>query len=153
MVCCVRQFIVPGFSQQLIEAAGKKYPVLERMHFRRIIFAHCLFAMLGKQHLNNWHFVFGGSECKELPSEKGCRDNHLLVIVALKAKRGDSKKGIITIYVSDTQSQNTLAAKHLQGIIEIIESMGGDVIIRECHERNFSCVLISEKWGWVTAKN
>ena len=147
MVCCFRQFIVPGFSQQLIEVAGKKYPVLERMHFRRIIIAHFLFAMSGKQHLNNWHFVFGGSECNELPSEKRCRNYHLLVIVALKAKRGDSKKGIITIYVSYTQSQDTLAAKHLQGIIKIIESMGGDVIIRECHERNFSCVHHLRKVG------
>ena len=103
---------MPVFSQQLIEAAGKKYPVLDRIHFRRIIFAHFLFAMSGKQHLNNWHFVFGGSECNELPNEKKCRDYHLLVIVALKAKRGDSKKGIITIYVSDTHHTGSGSSLH-----------------------------------------
>jgi len=39
----------------------------------------------------------------------------------LETKGGDSKEGIITIYVPDIQSQDTLAAKHLQ---EIISTLG-----------------------------
>ena len=72
--------------------------------------------------------------------KKGVKIIACVSIEVLKAKRGNSKERIITIYVSNTQSQYTLAAKHLQGIIEIIESIRSDVIIRECHERGFSFI-------------
>ncbi len=68
-------------------------------------------------------------------------------MVVLEAKGGDSKEGIVTIHIPDAQSQNTLAAEHLQGIVEIIESVRCDVIIRERHKENFLCIHHVRKIG------
>ncbi len=62
------------------------------------------------------------------------------MIVVLEAQGGDSKEGVITIHIPDAQPQNTLAAEHLQGIVEIIESVRSDIIICKCHKRDFPCI-------------
>ena len=66
---------------------------------------------------------------------------------AAELQGGNPKKGIVAIYITDTEPEFFVTAKKLGCIKKVIVTVGRNIIIGKSHKRNFSLIHQVRKMG------